>query len=144
MTYYGDYYSSTLAGLVSNGNGDCDAWAQFFQACLNVHKIGASYIQICPDQSAFNIQIKYLKVLYNMPGQNNPNPPRVFNYHAVSIYSNCIYDSSYGNIENIDGSFLAKLDYIFMERHVFLTYQLKSNKWVLIDKKSEQRKKIIK
>ncbi len=117
----------TTSALLSsvNGNGTCNAWAFFFRDILRIQGIEANFVQIIPLISGVAEQDRVLAVKeWNFAGngsapapysyvintdatpgnngtvaQNNPNPPKRFDIHSITLSGGILYDPSYGTPE---------------------------------------------
>jgi hypothetical protein len=102
--------------VAEDGNGNCQSWGGLFRDILRVHGIDADRIRVWPKAGDSSVIVKdwrfeeppsgpprhpYIEGLNafdlpGIPGQGNPDPPRVFNGHWITKSGGHYYDPSYG------------------------------------------------
>ena len=103
MTYWGgNDPPQHLAGLVSQHDGSCIAWSEFFVDVLDVHSISSNMKRIAPTnpfQFYEYTAIPFMIIIKDtFSAQNNNCPPHCcYNIHAIVLYNDELYDPSYGN-----------------------------------------------
>jgi hypothetical protein len=117
----GSASATNTAGLLSDGNGQCGAWAEFFIDMLKVQGISSNKIEVLeasdPRDRAFLVKnytftgtgvspgtAPYVYVLgidvidaSGVAGQGNSDPISAFYNHFIVSYSGQYYDPSYGS-----------------------------------------------
>ncbi len=88
---------TTTDELLTEGGGNCGAWADFFKDTVGIHGIQVDKISIYPKKAGMTIPEKIfdLIVANDVPAQGNLNPSRVFTEHALNKYNGIYYDPSY-------------------------------------------------
>ncbi|MBN1255035.1 MAG: hypothetical protein JXA50_07150 [Deltaproteobacteria bacterium] len=92
---YGGHHEQAKVGttnaLLTNGEGICGAWADFFKDTVGVHGIYVYKVEIKP-----NAPYDLLVAREGLPCQGNPShPQRVFTEHMLNAYGGYYYDPSY-------------------------------------------------
>jgi hypothetical protein len=96
--------NDTVDKLMTDHNGNCDAWVDFLKKALAIQGFTATTNVTAYPKSG--LQHVYFSARANTAGQNNPNPSTgPFRHHIMLLKGNRIYDPSYGRVWGMGASY---------------------------------------